>query len=152
VNTDEGDPVGRELCSKGREFGATTGRQRRCGWLDLVILNRSFRLNAVSGICLTKLDVMDDLDSIKICIAYEIDGQRTSIPPFSAEGYSAAKPIYIEMPGWKTSTIGTHSFDDLPKEAQDYIRKIEELSQIPVDILSTGPDRDETLILKNPFE
>ena len=152
VNTDEGDPVGRELCSKGREFGATTGRQRRCGWLDLVILNRSFRLNAVSGICLTKLDVMDDLDSIKICIAYEIDGQRTSIPPFSAEGYSAAKPIYIEMPGWKTSTIGTHSFDELPKEAQDYIRKIEELSKIPVDILSTGPDRDETLILKNPFE
>jgi adenylosuccinate synthase len=152
VNTDEGDPVGRELCSKGHEFGATTGRQRRCGWLDLVILNRSFKLNAVSGICLTKLDVMDDLDFIKICIAYEIDGQRTTIPPFSAEGYSAAKPIYIEMPGWKASTIGTHSFEDLPIEAQDYIRKIEELSQIPVDILSTGPDRDETLILKNPFD
>ena len=93
VNTDEGDPVGRELCSKGHEFGATTGRQRRCGWLDLVILNRSFKMNAVSGICLTKLDVMDDLDLIKICIAYEIDGQQTTIPPFSAEGYSAAKPI-----------------------------------------------------------
>ena len=152
VNTDEGDSVGRELCSKGHEFGATTGRQRRCGWLDLVILNRSFKLNAVSGICLTKLDVMDDLDLIKICIAYEIDGQRTTIPPFSAEGYSAAKPIYIEMPGWKTSTIGTHSYDDLPLEAQNYIKKIEELSQIPVDILSTGPDRDETLILKNPFD
>ena len=95
---------------------------------------------------------MDDLDSINICIAYEIDGQRSSIPPFSAEGYSAAKPIYIEMPGWKTSTIGTHSFADLPRQAQDYIKKIEELSQLPVDILSTGPDRDETLILKNPFE
>ena len=106
----------------------------------------------MSGICLTKLDVMDDLDFIKICIAYEIDGKRTSTPPFSAEGYSAAKPIYIEMPGWKTSTIGTHSFGDLPKEAQDYIKKIEELSEIPVDILSTGPDRDETLILKNPFD
>ena len=152
VHSDEGDPVGRELCSKGHEFGATTGRQRRCGWLDLVILNRSFRLNAVSGICLTKLDVMDDLDLIKICIAYEIDGKEATIPPFSAEGYSAAKPIYIEMPGWKTSTIGTKYFDDLPKEAQDYIRKIEELSQIPVDILSTGPDRGETLILKNPFD
>ena len=152
VNTDEGDPVGRELCSKGHEFGATTGRQRRCGWLDLVILNRSFKMNAVSGICLTKLDVMDDLDLIKICIAYEIDGQQTTIPPFSAEGYSAAKPIYIEMPGWKTSTIGTHSFEDLPIEAKNYIKKIEELSQIPVDILSTGPDRDETLIINNPFD
>ena len=152
VTSDEGDPVGRELCSRGHEFGATTGRQRRCGWLDLVILNRSFKLNAVSGICLTKLDVLDDLHLIKICVAYEVDGQRTTTPPFSAEGYSAAKPVYIEMPGWKCSTIGTHSFDNLPSEAQSYIRKIEELSQLPVDILSTGPDRKETLILNNPFD
>ena len=152
VNTDEGDPVGRELCSRGHEFGATTGRQRRCGWLDLVILSRSFKLNAVSGICLTKLDVLDELDSIKICVAYEIDGERTLNPPFSAEGYDIAKPIYIEMPGWNRSTIGTRSFDELPIEAQDYIRKIEELSQLPVDILSTGPDRDETLIIQNPFD
>ena len=152
VTSDEGDPVGRELCSRGHEFGATTGRQRRCGWLDLVILNRSFKLNAVSGICLTKMDVLDDLDLIKICVAYEVDGQRTTTPPFSAEGYSAAKPVYIEMPGWKCSTIGTHSFDMLPPEAQSYIRKIEELSQLPVDILSTGPDRKETLILNNPFD
>ena len=152
VNTDVGDPVGRELCSKGHEFGATTGRQRRCGWLDLVILNRSFKLNAVSGICLTKLDVLDGLDLIKICVAYEIDGERTKTPPFSAEGYNIAKPVYIEMPGWNCSTIGTHSFDKLPIEAQNYIRKIEELSQLPVDILSTGPDRDETLIIKNPFD
>ena len=152
VTTDEGDPVGRELCSRGHEFGATTGRQRRCGWLDLVILNRSFKLNAVSGICLTKLDVLDELDSIKICVAYEINGERTSTPPFSAEGYDIAKPVYIEMPGWNCSTIGTRSFDELPIEAQNYIRKIEELSQLPVDILSTGPDRDETLILQNPFD
>ena len=152
VNTDEGDPIGRELCSRGHEFGATTGRQRCCGWLDLVILNRSFKLNSVSGICLTKLDVMDELDLIKICVAYEIDGKTSTIPPFSAEGYCAAKPIYIEMPGWRRSTIGTHSFDELPQEAKNYIRKIEELSQIPVDILSTGPDRDETLILRNPFD
>ncbi len=85
-------------------------------------------------------------------VGYEIDGKTSTIPPFSAEGYSAAKPIYIEMPGWKRSTIGTHSFDELPQEAKNYIRKIEELSQIPVDILSTGPDRDETLILRNPFD
>ncbi len=95
---------------------------------------------------------MDELDLIKICIAYEVDGQTTTIPPFSAEGYSAAIPVYIEMPGWKCSTIGTHSFNDLPQEAKNYIRKIEELSQIPVHILSTGPDREETLILKNPFD
>ena len=152
VSTDEGDPVGRELCSRGHEFGATTGRQRRCGWLDLVILNRSFKLNAVSGICLTKLDVLDELDSIKICVAYEINGEKTKTPPFSAEGYEIAKPVYIEMPGWNCSTIGTHSFSELPIEAQDYIRKIEELSQLPVDILSTGPDRDETLIIQNPFD
>ena len=152
VSTDEGDPVGRELCSRGHEFGATTGRQRRCGWLDLVILNRSFKLNAVSGICLTKLDVLDGLDLIKICVAYEIDGKRTSTPPFSAEGYDIAKPVYIEMPGWNRSTVGTRSFDELPIEAQNYIRKLEELSQLPVDILSTGPDRDETLIIQNPFD
>jgi adenylosuccinate synthase len=152
VSTDEGDAVGKELCSRGQEFGATTGRQRRCGWLDLVILNRSFKLNAVSGICLTKLDVLDELDSIKICVAYEINGEKTSTPPFSAEGYDIAKPVYIEMPGWNSSTIGTRSFGELPIEAQNYIRKIEELSHLPVDILSTGPDRDETLILQNPFD
>ena len=152
VSTDEGDLIGRELCSRGQEFGATTGRQRRCGWLDLVILNRSFKLNAVSGICLTKLDVLDELDSIKICVAYEINGEKTSTPPFSAEGYDIAKPVYIEMPGWNSSTIGTRSFGELPIEAQNYIRKIEELSHLPVDILSTGPDRDETLIIQNPFD
>ena len=152
VATDEGDPVGRELCARGHEFGATTGRQRRCGWLDMVILNRSFKLNAVTGLCLTKLDVLDELDSLKICVAYEVNGEQTTVPPYTAEGYALAKPIYIEMPGWKQSTVGTHDFDSLPIEAQNYIRKIEELSQVPVDILSTGPDRDETLILNNPFD
>jgi len=152
VASDNGDPIGRELCARGHEFGATTGRQRRCGWLDLVILNRSFKLNSVSGICLTKLDVLDELRSIKICVAYEINGKQTKTPPFSAEDYGIAKPIYIEMPGWQQSTIGTHSFDDLPIEAQNYIKKIEELSQLPVDVLSTGPDREETLIINSPFD
>jgi len=152
VASDEGDSVGKELCARGYEFGATTGRQRRCGWLDMVILNRSLKLNAVTGICLTKLDVLDELDSLKICVAYEINGERTKVPPHSAEGYALAKPIYIDMPGWKQSTIGTHDFDTLPIEAKNYIRKIEELAQVPVDILSTGPNRGETLILKNPFD
>jgi adenylosuccinate synthase len=152
VSTDEGDEIGKTLGTVGCEFGATTGRQRRCGWLDMVTLNRSFNLNAVTGICLTKLDVLDSLDSIKICIAYELNGVEVTTPPFDAQGYADAKPIYIEMPGWNTSTIGTSSFDSLPIEAQNYIRKIEELSDLPVDILSTGPDRDETLILKHPFD
>ncbi len=152
VSIDEGDEIGKVLGTVGNEFGATTGRQRRCGWLDMVTLNRSFNLNAVTGICLTKLDVLDSLDSIKICIAYELNGEQMTTPPYDAQGYADAKPIYIEMPGWNTSTIGTSSFDSLPIEAQNYIRKIEELSGLPVDILSTGPDRDETLILNHPFD
>ncbi|MFP6775617.1 MAG: adenylosuccinate synthase, partial [PS1 clade bacterium] len=152
ISTDVGDDIGKELGTIGCEFGATTGRQRRCGWLDMVTLNRSFKINSVSGICLTKLDVMDNLDIVKICVAYEIDGKSQSTPPYDSEGYEKAKPEYIEMPGWKTSTIGTKSFQSLPIEAQNYIKKIEELSSLPVDILSTGPDRDETLILNHPFE
>ncbi|BBB22711.1 adenylosuccinate synthetase [Abyssogena phaseoliformis symbiont OG214] len=152
VALDKGDKIGKVLGTVGHEFGATTGRQRRCGWLDMVTLKRSFNLNAVTGICLTKLDVMDTLETIKICTAYEVDGVETTTPPFSAEGYAKARPIYIEMPGWKTSTISTDSFDSLPVEAQSYIRKIEQLANLPVDILSTGPDRAQTLILKHPFE
>jgi adenylosuccinate synthase len=152
ISTDTGDDIGKELGTVGCEFGATTGRQRRCGWLDLVTLKRSFNINSVTGICLTKLDVMDNLDTVKICVAYEIDGTEQITPPYDAEGYAKAEPVYIEMPGWKTSTIGTSSFASLPMEAQNYIRKIEELSGLPVDILSTGPDRDETLILNHPFE
>ena len=152
VSIDEGDEIGKILGTVGHEFGATTGRQRRCGWLDMVTLKRSFNLNAVTGICLTKLDVLDSLESIKICTAYELNGETITSPPYDAQGYADAKPIYIEMPGWQSSTIGTDSFDALPIEAQNYIRKIEELSGLPVDILSTGPDRDETLILNHPFD
>jgi adenylosuccinate synthase len=152
VATDKGDAIGKTLGTIGHEFGATTGRQRRCGWLDMVTLNRSLKLNSVTGICLTKLDVLDSLDIIQICTGYELNGSIITTPPYDAQGYADAKPIYIEMPGWNTSTIGTKSFDSLPIEAKNYIRKIEELSNLPIDILSTGPDRDETLILNNPFE
>ncbi len=152
VEADKGDAIGKVLGTIGHEFGATTGRQRRCGWLDMVTLNRSFKLNAVTGICLTKLDVLDSLDVIKICVAYQLNGEQITTPPYDAQGYADAKPVYIEMPGWKTSTVGIDSFDSLPQQAQDYIRKIEVLSGLPVDILSTGPDRDETLILNHPFD
>lgn len=152
VETNKGDVIGKVLGVEGDEFGATTGRQRRCGWLDMVTLKRSFSLNSVTGICLTKLDVLDSLDSIKICVAYKLNDEEVTTPPYDAQGYARAKPIYIEIPGWKTSTIGIDSFESLPQEAQDYICKIEELSNLPVDILSTGPDRDEALILNHPFD
>ena len=151
VVADKGDAIGKILGTVGCEFGATTGRARRCGWLDMVTLKRSFNLNAVSGICLTKLDVLDSLENIKICIAYELNGQQITTPPYDAQGYSDAKPIYIQMPGWKSCTIGTNAFASLPIEAQNYIAKIEQLSGLPVDIISTGPDREQTLILKHPF-
>ncbi len=152
VEADKGDAIGKVLGTAGREFGATTGRQRRCGWLDMVTLKHSFKLNSVTGICLTKLDVLDSLDTIKICVAYELNGKQITTPPHDVQGYADAKPIYIEIPGWKTSTVGIDSFGNLPQQAQDYIYKIEELSSLPVDILSTGPDRNETLILNHPFD
>ena len=151
IQTDKGDAIGKELGVKGHEFGATTGRQRRCGWLDMVLLNHSFRINGLNGICLTKLDVMDDLKEIKICISYELNGKTITSPPMDINGYENAIPKYITMNGWQQSTVGVDSFDKLPINAQKYIRKIEELSGFPVDILSTGPDRKQTLILNNFF-
>jgi adenylosuccinate synthase len=147
IATDSGDAIGKELGVKGHEFGATTGRQRRCGWLDMVLLKHSFKINGLTGICLTKLDVMDELAEIKICVSYTLNGNTIHTPPMDAEGYSNAIPNYITLPGWQTSTIGTQNFDDLPTNAQLYIKKIEELSGYPVDILSTGPDRSQTLVL-----
>lgn len=147
IATDIGDDIGKELGVKGREFGATTGRQRRCGWLDMVLLNHSFKINGLTGICLTKIDVMDNLKEIKICISYELNGKTITNPPMDADGYANAKPNYITMSGWCSDTVGTKNFDDLPINAQNYIRKIEELSGLTVDILSTGPGREETLVL-----
>ena len=151
LSTDTGDEIGKMLGVKGCEFGATTGRQRRCGWLDMVLLNRSLAINSVDGICLTKLDVLDELESIKICIAYELDGVKITTPPPRLEDYSRIKPIYIEMPGWQQSTIGVNAIANLPIAARNYFQKIEELTQIGIDILSTGPDRAETLIIKHPL-
>lgn len=148
---DKGDAIGRKLCHKGVEFGATTGRQRRCGWLDIVMLKYSLTINSVTGICLTKLDVLDDLDVIKICIAYEINGKRTTTKPIAIEEYEQIKPIYIEMPGWKESTVDIDDIDKLPLNAKNYINKIAELTKTPIDILSTGPDRKQTIVIKDIF-
>lgn len=146
------DDIGQYLGDKGHEFGATTGRERRCGWLDIVSLNRSNQINSVTGMCITKLDVLDGLETLKICIAYDIDGEQLRIPPIGADLYEKCVPVYEEMPGWSESTVGAQSYDDLPANAKAYLKRIEELTNTPVDIISTGPDREETIILKHPFE
>ncbi len=146
------DEDGRRLGERGHEFGATTGRQRRCGWLDCVALRRSLNINSVSGICITKLDVLDGMERVRICVAYELDGERVEVPPVGADGFERCKPVYIDLPGWSESTVGIERFDDLPPNARAYLRKIEALCETPIDIISTGPDRDETLVLRHPFD
>ena len=146
------DDDGNHLGTKGHEFGATTGRQRRCGWLDTVALNRSLENNSVSGLCITKLDVLDGLDKIKICVAYKLDGQEVDTPPVGADRFEQCEPVYIEMPGWQESTVGAKSMDALPQAARDYLAKIEALTSTPIDIVSTGPDREETVVLHHPFD
>jgi adenylosuccinate synthase len=136
---------------KGHEFGATTGRKRRCGWLDLVALKRSFAINSITGVCITKLDVLDGLDTLRLCVGYELDGQLVDAPPVGAEAFARCRPSYIEMPGWSASTFGVTRHGDLPENARRYLAKIEELSGVPIDIVSTGPDRNETIILRDPF-
>ncbi|MCP4075622.1 MAG: adenylosuccinate synthase [Gammaproteobacteria bacterium] len=152
LENDEGDETGKYLGTKGHEFGATTGRQRRCGWLDTVSLNRSLKINSVTGICMTKLDVLDDLETIKICVAYDLNGERVTNPPVGSDRFEECQPEYIEVPGWQQSTVDCKSYDELPQAARDYLAKVEELTGVPVDIISTGPDRAETIIVKHPFE
>lgn len=151
VATDEGDTIGKELGTRGREFGATTGRQRRCGWFDAVALRRAGQVNGLTGICLTKLDVLDELAEIKVCTHYLVDGQKTLLPPSSADDYQLVEPCYETLPGWQCSTVGLSSWQALPVEAQQYIQFLEKQMGVKVSILSTGPDRAETLILEDPF-
>ena len=146
------DNDGAHLGEKGHEFGATTGRQRRCGWLDTVALRRSLQINSVTGMCVTKLDVLDGLDTLKICVAYKLDGKEVDTPPVGADRFEQCEPVFMEMPGWKESTVGVKSRDALPQAAQAYLRKVEELCETPIDIISTGPDRDETIVLRHPFD
>ncbi len=146
------DEAGEQLGVRGHEFGATTGRKRRCGWLDAVTLRRSLQINSVSGMCITKLDVLDGLETIKICVAYRLDGEEIAVPPVGADRLAACEPIYVEMPGWQASTEGTRSRDALPEAARAYLSKLEELCETPIDIISTGPDRAETIVLRHLFD
>lgn len=139
--------VGQHLGEKGNEFGATTGRARRCGWFDAVAVRRAVQLNSVSGICLTKLDVLDGLQSIKICTAYQdSEGNKLSLNTDS-DHFEKVVPVYEEMPGWQESTFGAKSIDALPAAARNYIARLEELTETTIDIISTGPDRKETIVL-----
>lgn len=150
--TELGCEIGEYLGKKGHEFGATTGRKRRCGWFDAVAVRHANRINSVTGICLTKLDVLDGLETVKICIGYQ-DAKGNPIPsmPYDAEGWAGIKPVYEEMPGWSESTVGAQSLNDLPANARAYISRLEELIKAPIDIVSTGPDRVETIVLRHPF-
>ncbi len=145
------DDIGELIGTRGREFGATTGRKRRCGWFDAVIQRRSNQLNGVTGMCVTKLDVLDELDAIQICTAYKYKGELRKTPPSGADALSQCEPVFEEMPGWKTSTLGVRRYDDLPEKARRYLKRIEELTGTRIDIVSTGAERDDTVVLRHPF-
>ena len=145
------DETGHQLAERGREFGATTGRPRRCGWFDAAALKQVAQINSISGLCLTKLDVLDGLDRIRVCTGYEGPDGREGIPRFGSEYYSRIKPQFEELPGWAESTLGVKSLQRLPANARAYIERIEEAVRVPVDIISTGPDREETIMLNDPF-
>ncbi|KLN97926.1 adenylosuccinate synthase [Moellerella wisconsensis] len=147
------DEIGDYLREKGQEFGATTGRRRRTGWLDIVAINRAVQINSLSGFCLTKLDVLDGLKEVKLCVGYRRpDGTVLDTTPLAADEWEGLEPIYESMPGWSETTFGVQVRDQLPQAALDYIKRIEELTGVPVDIISTGPDREETMILRDPFD
>jgi adenylosuccinate synthase len=146
------DEVGKHLSTRGNEFGSVTGRPRRCGWLDVVALRRAIQLNSFSGLCITKLDVLDGLSTVKICIGYKLHGKPCQYPPVETELFAECEPVYEELPGWTESTSQIRNFNDLPVNAQKYLLHIEKLAGVPIDIISTGPDRKDTIILRNPFE
>lgn len=145
------DKMGEHLATRGHEFGATTGRPRRCGWFDAVALRRSLQINSVTGLCVTKLDVLDGLETLRVCVGYQVKGKEMDLPPVGAEAYSACEPVYIEMPGWQETTVGLRDFDHLPANAKAYLKKIEEIVATPIAIISTGPERDDNIILQQPF-
>lgn len=145
------DEAGEHLGEVGAEFGATTGRPRRCGWFDAVALKRSIINSSVSGLCVTKLDVLDGLETVRICVGYEIDGEPIAGIPVVVDRFADCQPIYEDIEGWSDSTVGVTSYNDLPAKAKNYLARIEELVDTPIDIISTGPDREQTIIKRHPF-
>ncbi|HET9350283.1 MAG TPA: adenylosuccinate synthase, partial [Burkholderiales bacterium] len=150
--TELSDDVGEHLRQRGQEFGATTGRPRRTGWFDAAALKRSIQLNGVSGLCITKLDVLDGVDAVKICVGYELEGNFSEILPVGAEELERCHPRYEELPGWMESTVGIKSYEALPKAARAYLKRIESLAGVPIDLISTGAERDETIVMRHPYD
>ncbi len=148
---DKLDPVGKHLADRGHEFGSVTGRARRCGWFDAAALKRAIQINGVSGLCVTKLDVLDGVQELKLCTGYKLDSGITDILPVGAEELSRCMPVYETWPGWQQSTVGVKSLEGLPSAARAYLKRIEEVCAVPVDMISTGPDREETIVLRHPF-
>ncbi|RSK87829.1 adenylosuccinate synthase [Pandoraea apista] len=146
------EAIGLQLATVGKEFGSVTGRPRRTGWMDAAALKRSIQINGVTGLCMTKLDVLDGLETVRLCVGYKIDGQTIDILPRGAVDVARCEPVYEDFPGWTQSTVGVTSWDQLPVQAQNYLKRIEEVSGIPIDMVSTGPDRDETILLRHPFK
>jgi adenylosuccinate synthase len=146
------DENGKWLAEKGHEFGATTGRPRRCGWFDAAALKRAIQINGLTGMCVTKLDVLDGMDTIRICTGYKVGGEVCDILPVGSEMLADCEPIYEDHPGWMDSTVGVKTFEGLPANAQSYLKRMEELCGVPADIISTGPDREETIVRRHPFE
>lgn len=139
------------MSQKGREFGTVTGRKRRCGWLDVAALKRSIQINGVTGLCITKLDVLDGLAELKICTGYRLDGSIVELLPMGADEVTACEPVLESLPGWSGSTVGATTMAALPLAAQAYLARIEELCDIPIDIVSTGPERAETVVRRHPL-
>jgi adenylosuccinate synthase len=145
------DEYGEHLSRVGHEFGSVTGRRRRCGWFDSVALRRSIVHSSVSGLCITKLDVLDGLDTIRICVGYRIHGTVNPEPPLNVEGYDGIDPVYEELPGWSESTVGVTHYAALPGNARRYLERLQALVNAPIDLISTGPDREQTIVLRHPF-
>ena len=145
------DEIGQRIGERGREFGTVTGRARRCGWFDAVLVRQTVKLSGINGICLTKLDVLDGLETLKICTGYEINGERYDYLPADQQMQAAARPVYETIEGWSQSTQGARSWAELPAQAIKYVKRIEELIEAPIAILSTSPERDDTILMQDPF-
>jgi adenylosuccinate synthase len=145
------DEYGEHLSRVGHEFGSVTGRRRRCGWFDSVALRRAIVHSSVTSLCITKLDVLDGLDTIRVAVGYRIDGEVVAEPPLSIDGYAGVEPVYEEVPGWKESTVGITDYDALPVNARRYLERLAQLVDVPIGMISTGPDRDQTIVLRHPF-
>jgi adenylosuccinate synthase len=146
------DDVGKHLSTQGHEYGATTGRARRCGWFDVVAFRRARIINSLTSVCITKLDVLDGLDPVRIGIGYQYNGQQLTTPPISAEAFAQCQPIYLDLPGWQQSTVGIRDYNELPANARAYLEKLESLIATPIEMISTGAERNQTIIKRHPFE